>query len=368
MKRQDWLRSGDKNTKFFHAKTKKRQRMNAINGIRDSTGSWDRLTSRNPTGIANAFAGLDMKVTDHMNNDMTKTVTPEEVAHALFSIHPSKAPKVFGFTGFFYHNYSYIIGEEITKLVIEFFNRCRFLKSLNHTVITLIPKEQVPTSVKDFRPINLCSVYYKIISKILTTRLQKTWGFDERVIGWILECITSISYSILIKGEPKDFFQPSRGLRQGEPLSLLIFVLCAEGLSHLIKREISNQQLTEAIRRIMDSYGTCSGQIINLEKSSVCFSRNTGSLVQQNILSNLKLYLIKAEDKYLGLSTQIQRSKNITFAGLLTTLQNKHSGWKEQFLSQGEKEILIKAVLMAITVYAMMCFFLPKSLCSRINS
>ena len=61
-------------------------------------------------------------------------------------------------------------------------------------------------------------------------------GFNERWIGLIMACVKTVSYSILINGQPQGFIQPSRGIRQGDPLSHFLFLLCTEGLHGLIQQ------------------------------------------------------------------------------------------------------------------------------------
>ena len=64
--------------------------------------------------------------------------------------------------------------------------------------------------------------------------IMKKMGFDVRWVNLIMECITTVSYSILINGEPSPIIHPSRGLCQGDPLSPYLFLICSEGLhSHL---------------------------------------------------------------------------------------------------------------------------------------
>ena len=64
--------------------------------------------------------------------------------------------------------------------------------------------------------------------------LLKKMGFHEKWIALMMECITTVSYLILINGEPTGTIYTSRGIRQGDPLSPYLFLLCTEGLHGLI--------------------------------------------------------------------------------------------------------------------------------------
>ena len=66
--------------------------------------------------------------------------------------------------------------------------------------------------------------------------IMRKMGFNERWIGLIMACVKTVSYSILINGQPQGFIQPSRGIRQGDPLSHFLFLLCTEGLHGLIQQ------------------------------------------------------------------------------------------------------------------------------------
>jgi hypothetical protein len=72
---------------------------------------------------------------------------------------------------FFHDNWS-SIGQEVYSVVSDFFSKGRFDDEINLTVISLIPKIASPTKVSEFRPISLCNVFYKIISKTLANRLK----------------------------------------------------------------------------------------------------------------------------------------------------------------------------------------------------
>ena len=66
--------------------------------------------------------------------------------------------------------------------------------------------------------------------------IMRKMGFDWRWVNLMMECITTVSYSILINGEPSLIIHPSRGLRQGDPLSPYLFLICSEGLHSLLNQ------------------------------------------------------------------------------------------------------------------------------------
>uniref|UniRef100_A0A2N9F6N4 Reverse transcriptase domain-containing protein n=1 Tax=Fagus sylvatica TaxID=28930 RepID=A0A2N9F6N4_FAGSY len=61
-------------------------------------------------------------------------------------------------------------------------------------------------------------------------------GFAQHWVDLVMECVSTPTYSILINGVPQGYIHPSRGVRQGDPLSSFIFLICAEGLSSLIRK------------------------------------------------------------------------------------------------------------------------------------
>lgn len=70
-------------------------------------------------------------------------------------------------------------------------------------------------------------------------------GFNEKWVALVMECITNVTYSLLMNGEPQGIITPIRGIRQGDPLSPYLFLLYSEGLYRLIQSEASSGDIKE---------------------------------------------------------------------------------------------------------------------------
>lgn len=120
--------------------------------------------------------------------------------------------------------------------------------------------------------------------------------------------------------------------------------------------------------QILQTYEVASGQKLNAQKTSIFFSKNTRGEFKEFIRTSAGIGSSSCYEKYLGLPTLVGRSKMKTFESMQSKVQKKLDGWKENFLSQAGKEILLKAVVQAIPTYNMSFFQLPKKLCSNLNS
>ncbi|XP_057252132.1 secreted RxLR effector protein 78-like [Beta vulgaris subsp. vulgaris] len=80
--------------------------------------------------------------------------------------------------------------------------------------------------------------YDRLEWNYIFTTLEKL-GFCDRWIEWLRQCISTVSFSVLVNGIPGETFVPQRGIRQGDPLSPYIFILCAE----MLARQLQNASL-----------------------------------------------------------------------------------------------------------------------------
>ena len=182
-------------------------------------------------------------------------------------------------------------------------------------------------------------------------------GFPDAWIERVMTYVSTPSYSVCINGKAFGNITPSRGLRQGEPLSPYLFLLCAEGFTALLaKVEAEGRIHGAAIRRstltishllfaddsllfcratyeevrcisdILQLYAASSGQCINFEKSSVYFSSNTMGLQREAIKSELGVKEVDRFESYLGLPTLVGRAKYRTFSFLKDRVWKKIQG------------------------------------------
>lgn len=223
-------------------------------------------------------------------------------------------------------------------------------------------------------------------------------GFAQQWVDLILRCVSSISFTFNLNGEKVGQVIPSRGLRQGDPLSPYLFLLCAEGLSSLLRGAEQRSQITgfrigrsspsmshlffaddnllffrangseaSVIRGLLIQYERASGQTINYEKSVVAFSPNTGEEAQQYISQVLSVPRCPCHQQYLGLPSFMPHNRSGTLKFIKDRIWRQIQGWRGKFFSLAGKEVLLKSIVQAIPYYTMNCFRLPRCLIKEIH-
>eukprot|EP00253_Pinus_taeda_P009099 PITA_09099 len=184
-----WLKSGDKNTSFFHNNLKLRRAGNNIERImvdgrvvteqekikEAASQHYKTLLTADPHYLENPdfLSIIKNKISEAQNADLDKEITLEEIEWSLHSMPMDKAPGPDGFTVAFYRSHWEIIKKDYTRMAKNFFTKFKMGSSIKSSHLALIPKDPNPQSFDRFRPISLCNVSYKIISKILANRIKK---------------------------------------------------------------------------------------------------------------------------------------------------------------------------------------------------
>uniref|UniRef100_A0A2N9HJW1 Reverse transcriptase domain-containing protein n=1 Tax=Fagus sylvatica TaxID=28930 RepID=A0A2N9HJW1_FAGSY len=354
----------------------------------------------------------------------------EEVAGVVAGFNGDKAPGPDGFSMGFFQSCWDILHTDVMAVLHYFHGLSSFEKSLNATFVSLIPKKSAALEVKDFRPISLgrqildsvliasecldsrlkheepgvlCKLdvekaYDHVNWKFLIYMLQRC-GFYGRWRNWMYSCISTARFSILINGCPNGFFPSSRGLRQGDPLSPLLFVIVMEALSRLLDRAVreglfsgfsvgtmaanplmvshllfaddtlifcgADSEQISNLRYVFTWFEAVSGLKINLGKSEIVPVGDVphiGDLVQ--ILgckqSGLPMH-------YLGLPLGAKFKETAIWNPVLERVEKRLASWKRLYLSKGGKLTLIKSTLSSIPTYFLSLFPIPARVANRLE-
>ncbi|KAL4347618.1 hypothetical protein GQ457_17G007830 [Hibiscus cannabinus] len=410
--RLKWFKEGDKNTRFFHLTASRRRNANFITSIESENGEIVDLKQ-----IELAFVKY---FKDNFNGSNTIPVRHFGVQLKALS-HTSRSLLQSRFS---------VREDEIMKLFDDFYTGKITEKSLNHSFIALIPKVKSPTRLEDYRPISLVSSLYKIIARVLSRRLagclaevvgenqfaftagkqitycnlianeviddikknnraavvfkadfskaydmvdwkfleliMEKMGFGKRWRKWIRLCISTPSISVLVNGVPSKKFNIKRGLRQGCPLSPLLFNLVGEALSALLHKALEAGVLK----------GVQVGKS-NLKFSHIQFADDLilfGDAKEEEVL-NMKRWAERVRCScdsfptvYLGLPLGVMHNSKEIWDPVLQAFQKRLDGWKGKILSLGGRITLAKSVLSSLPIYYLSMFQLPACTAAKLNS
>lgn len=395
---------------------------------------------------------------------LNRAVSEVEILVAVNEMGALKAPGPDGFPPLFFQRFWPLVGSKVVVAVQRMFLTGSVPAHLNESIICLIPKEQCLKHLSQFRPISLCNVLLKVVTKVLANRLKSVmpkltgpqqssfiagrstldnitvaqemihsltrrkgnkgglilkvdlekaydrvdWGFLDEVLSitgfnatliqLIRSCTTSASLSVSWNGALLDPFTPSRGLRQGNPLSPYLFVLCMEVLSQRISQAVATGQwaaLTPSRggpaishvffaddlllfgaasfsqARVMDhvlaDFCAILGQSISRNKSTVWFSPNTPVYLQHSICSAFHIPSTRNLGTYLGIPLIHGRTRVAHFRYILDKAHRRLAGWKIKSLSRAARLVLIKSTLAALPLYSMQVFKLPASIVQHLT-
>ncbi|GKA38027.1 RNA-directed DNA polymerase, eukaryota, partial [Tanacetum coccineum] len=385
--------------------------------------------------------------------ELDRPISVDEIKAAVWDCGENKSPGPDGFSFEFYRHFWDLISPDLCAAVSYFFDSGGFPRGCNSTFIALIPKVMDAKLVSDFRPISLIGSVYKVITKILANRLSlvisdlvsntqtafvknrhildgpfilsealswckskkkqalvfkvdfakaydsvrwdflldalQSFGFSSRWCSWIRGIFSSNMASILVNGSPTDEFPIACGLKQGDPLAPLLFILVMETLhisvtravndgvfkgfhlsdtmvlSHLFYAddalfigEWSDENLANLIR-ILNCFHLASGLRINLIKSQVMGIGVPTDAVNFGAAS-IGCSVMNTPFKYLGVTVGDNMSRHSAWSDVMQKVRSRLSSWKAKTLSIGGRLTLLKAVLGAVPLYFMSIYKAPK--------
>jgi len=480
--REKWVLDGDRNTKYFHTSTIIRRRRNRAEMLKNDSGVWisdpqeleklatayyKRLYSMEDVDqeVEMLPPGGFARLTEREVAELTKPFSAVEVEASVRGMGKLKAPGPDGYQPIFYQECWEVVGQSVARFVLDFFVTGILPEGTNDALVVLIPKLAKPSTIMQFRPISLCNVLFKTITKTMMRRLQNVmsklvgpaqssfipgrlstdnilvvqeavhsmrrkkgrkgwmllkldlekaydrihWDFlhDTLVsVGlpdcwreWIMKCVAGPSMTLLWNGEKADPFKPARGLRQGDPLSPYLFVLCMERLCHQIEISVASKEwkpinlslggpklshicfaddlilFAEAsvaqirvIRQVLERFCVASGQKVSLEKSKIFFSDNVSRDLATLISNESGIKATKDLGKYLGMPVLHKRINKDTFGDVVERVASRLAGWRCRFLSLAGRITLTKSVLSSIPVHTMSTISLPQSILNKLDS
>ncbi|XP_060210670.1 uncharacterized protein LOC132637628 [Lycium barbarum] len=302
----DWFVDGDKNTRFFHNLVKGRRKKLQIKRIQNSDGSWiededqmadeavhfysQQFSQEELIGDENLLSLIPVLIDQNRNDLLCQMPSVDEVKNVVFNLSGASDSGPDGFPGVFYQTCWDIIGFDVYKMVVDFFQGHTLPKSVTHTNLVLLPKKELIQSYLDLRPISLSNFINKVMSRVVHDRLES-----------VLPQLISINQASFVQGRSiienvllaqeiaKGFFHSTRGVKQGDPLSPSLFILSTEVLSRALKAEFDDAEYVgyegESLKRIMkilQEYEAISGQLINKGKSAFYMhDKIAGALSQQ---------------------------------------------------------------------------------------
>ncbi|KAG8363550.1 hypothetical protein BUALT_Bualt19G0034200 [Buddleja alternifolia] len=231
--------------------------------------------------------------------------------------------------------------------------------------------------------------------------LRQTLSFfniPESVLRLIMFCVTSINSKVLWNGEALPVFSTTCGLRQGDPLSPYLFMLCMECLAYLINEAVSSKKWdplevcrrepkfshlffaddlilmakatnenATSIKGILMKFYRSSGLVTNLGKSRVYFSRSLNWNLQRRIASTLGLARTLDLGKYLGVPIHHGRVSPSLYRPLIEKIQSCLSTWKAKFLNMAARATLIQSVISTMPFHVMHTVLFSPGTCNSLD-
>ncbi|KAL2251910.1 UNVERIFIED_CONTAM: hypothetical protein Sindi_2313300 [Sesamum indicum] len=410
--KMQWMKGGDQCSRIFFRKIAQRRVARRILQINDDNGTihtepediinefvryYQNLLGGNRRQITLDIGFLRPWARHVLSNEeaghLISAFTPDDVKQAVFDIAEDKAPGPDGYSSGFFKAAWPVVGQEVTKAVLEFFSTGKLLKQVNSTLLALIPKgafipgrsigdnillaQELLTGYNQVRLPPRCTLKvdirkaYDTVEWDFLLAVLQLFGFPQTFTRWIEECVTTAAFSIGINGNPHGFFTGARGLRQGDPLSPYLFVLVMEVL-HLGLLQLIEQDLQFSFHWKCEP-----AKVFQLGFADYLLLFCRADLDSLRILkrgldrfaewSGLRLNEGQLPMRYLGLPLLSSRLSIPDCKPLLLNIDARINGWEGISLSYAGRIQIIKSVLSAMSIYWASAFILPKAIIKQIE-
>nr|XP_023903348.1 uncharacterized protein LOC112015206 [Quercus suber] len=246
--------------------------------------------------------------------------------------------------------------------------------------------------------LNLQNAYDRVSWRFIQAVLLHL-GFNQTFTSWIISCISSFSFEVLVNGGKTESFKLGRDLRQGDPLSSYLFILGQEILFGMLDLELRNKNLygiktsksgptithviyadvivlfskasrkdVGTISRILEKYSLRFDQLVNKNKSGIYFSKHTQSPTQKTSKGILQVKALKKDVVYLGVPFLLSRAPSKDFIYLQHKLEARLIKWRSKCLLWARGRTLCNTVVQTIPIYTMSTFNIPNKVCDKLDS
>jgi hypothetical protein len=412
--------------------------------------------------LSTNFWTEDRKLSEANSLCLIKAFSMEEIKQAIFDMKQEAAPGPNGYGASFLQHFWESIKDNYHRMFVDFYNGDLDIKRLNYGVITLVPKVKDAITIKQYRPICLLNVDYKGFTKVLTERLTPVakevtgfnqtgfiqgrnilegvvilhevihelshkkkkglilkndfekaydrvrWDFLEEVlqgkrfppkwIQWVMQMVQGGWVCVNVNGTRGPYFRTLRGLRQGDPLSPLLFNLVADSLSAMLDKAVSKHLIRGVVEHLVpdgishiqyvdDTVIMIDGSdnsITNLKILLYCFEWLSGLKINYH-KSEVILFGFNQEDKerkanmlncrlgelpikYLGIPISNTVLGMGAFQGVLNKMIKRLDPWKGKHMTSGGRLILTNSCLSSLPMYVMGFYSLPKGLHCKMDT